>query len=167
MSRRINIEGDKITQAREARGKAWSQARLAEELTRAGLEVSRSQVANWENGRTRAMSMAVLAAMAQILEKPAAYFSADSATLQEEKGRIPVVGVVNAETFNFSFSTPPETTLPLRLDMAGERRAVALRITGNCMVDPGSPRQPLPRRLRHYRGEHRDPAQRHHRRGAA
>lgn len=60
----------------------------------------------------------------------------------EEKG-IPVVGVVNAETFNFSYDMPPETHLPLRLDLPGNRRAVALRISGDCMVNPEDPKGSL------------------------
>ena len=60
----------------------------------------------------------------------------------DEKG-IPVVGVVNAESFNFSYDMPPETHLPLRLDLPGPRRAVALRISGDCMVNPDDPKGSL------------------------
>jgi SOS-response transcriptional repressor LexA len=143
MSRKINVNGEKIAHARELRGKQWTQEKIAEELTHAGLEVSRMQVANWESGRTRGMSLPVLTVLAQLLNKPVSYFADDAAVIQEEKGRIPVVGVVNAERFNFSFGAPPETTLPLRLDMAGDRRAVALRISGDCMVNPKDPQGSL------------------------
>lgn len=60
----------------------------------------------------------------------------------ESRG-IPVVGVVSADRFNFSFDNPPEIYLPLKLDMPGSRRAVALQIVGDCMVDPDDPRGSL------------------------
>lgn len=143
MSRKINVVGDKIANARLLLGKQWTQDKLAEELSAAGLEVSRQQIVNWELGRTRGMPMAVLTVMAQILRKPLSYFSADTVTLQEEKGRIPIVGVVNARNFNFSYDMPSEADLPLKLDLKDDRRAVALRVSGDCMVNPKDPKGSL------------------------
>lgn len=145
MSRKTNIEGVKITQAREARGKDWTQIRLAQEMSKAGADVSRDQIANWEYGRTRSMLMSTLQVMSAVLEKPASYFTGKHTPPEpeEEKGRIPVVGAVSAERFNFSFDNPPETYLPVKLDLPGDRRAVALRISGECMVNPQDPRGSL------------------------
>jgi SOS-response transcriptional repressor LexA len=143
MPRKVEVDGNKITQAREALGKHWSQNKLAEALTHAGIEVSRDQVANWESGRTRSLPVAAINPLSVILEKPATYFAVKTELLEDDRRGIPVVGVVNAEHFNFSFDNPPETYLPLKLDMPGSRRAVALRISGDCMVDPADPRGSL------------------------
>ncbi len=59
----------------------------------------------------------------------------------EEKG-VPVVGVVNARNFNFSYDMPPETHLPLEVKLPN-RRAVALRVSGDCMVNPDDPKGSL------------------------
>lgn len=59
----------------------------------------------------------------------------------EEKG-VPVVGVVNARNFNFSYDMPPETHLPLEVKLPN-RRAVALRVSGDCMVNPADPKGSL------------------------
>ena len=61
MPRKINVSGDKIAHARELLGKEWTQDKLAEELTAAGLEVSRQQVVNWEVGRTRSRPSGTIA----------------------------------------------------------------------------------------------------------
>lgn len=58
---------------------------------------------------------------------------------RDDKG-IPVVGVVNAENFNFSYDLPPETYLPIRPNSTNGRRCVALRVSGDCMVSPNDPK---------------------------
>lgn len=152
MPGQINVDGQRIARARCALGKDWTQGKLAEELSKSGAEITRAQIANIESGRTLKLSFNALKALANILNKPVEYFSKDIAAMQEERryyaleegrGRIPVVGTVNAASFNFSFDTPTETYLRLRIDIPGDRRAVALRVSGDCMVDPKDPQHSL------------------------
>jgi len=146
MSGKITIDGKKIKKAREELGRKWSQSYLAEQATRGGLELNRDQVANLEGGRSKSLSFLELKILASILNKEMDYFASDPKDLERytiDERRISVVGVVNAGTFNFSYDMPPETTLPLRLDVAGDRRAVAMRISGDCMINPADPKGSL------------------------
>jgi SOS-response transcriptional repressor LexA len=90
----------------------------------------------------------------EMLDKIAAALNCSAADISEElpfelprdpsqERGVPVVGVVNAGNFSFSYDMPPETHLPLRLDLPGSRRAVALRVSGDCMVNPKDPKGSL------------------------
>lgn len=128
-------------------GKGFSQNKLAQELTKAGLKATRVWVAAIETDRIR-LHHSDLATISKVLHKPVEFFAADvpappAATVKEEPAapylggmrvvRVPVVGVVGADTFAFNFDDPPLEPVTVLVEGSASKRYGAFRVRGDCM----------------------------------
>lgn len=142
--------GQKIKEARKELGRGWTQEYLSKELAKQGLKKSSNWVAAIEIGRFDPHPND-LKIFSKVLRKPESYFVdsyplgvdslpnqygthsvADSGmdSLVEVNSYIPVLGVVAADRFVFSFETIPEETLP---NPWPGKSVFALRVSGDCM----------------------------------
>lgn len=138
--------GKMVAKLRHELGPEWSQDRLAKALREhgAGANVTRGWVAHLENDNIKKpLRTAEIRALAAVLKQPPETFSEPLAppsgvvisesplTYSRGLEHIPVLGVVSAERFSFSFETYPEERLPIPMEPG--RKAFALRISGDCM----------------------------------
>lgn len=148
--------GKKIAAARKELGREWTQQRLAEALKAAGSTHTRAWVAGVETDRIppHADDVKVLA---KVLKKPVEFFSApssvgfgyvarhggegleslreppsgvDMTTMAQLETTAPVLGIVCAERFAFSFESVPGDHIP---NPWPRKKVFALQISGDCM----------------------------------
>jgi phage repressor protein C with HTH and peptisase S24 domain len=137
--------GEKIAAARREMGKEWTQAKLASELARHGLKMTRGWLASAETGRIRP-HREDLETLAKVLKKPLDFFEDDETTSPGPSHfgdsapvygmqiiRVPVVGVAGADTFAFNFDDPPLEPVTIPVEGSTTKRYGAFRIRGDCM----------------------------------
>lgn len=129
--------GQKISQMRRNLGRDWTQEKLAAEMRRHGADVNRAWVAQLETDRrVKPLLKTELAALAKIFKVAESVFAEERApsgiapTVYTTE-RVPVLGNVCAERFNFSFEAFPEEHLSIPQEPG--RKLFALRISGDCM----------------------------------